>query len=210
MSTKKQFDHPTLLLVEHGATEFTGSGAKDRIHGTKYDLPLTWQGHSQAKASADKLKGYDIATLRTSPMKRAKETAEHISGAIGKSAEADDDLKPLDSGYLSGMTHESAEGRIRYYVNHPDKAIPEGQSYGEWWDNASSRMAKRLKETESTPGQAHVDVLHSSEIASMPAIVRGDPPSAWQSKQVPGPGRISAVEKHGGRWKFIPDWKGDN
>jgi len=206
---KKQFEYPTLLLVEHGSTEYTGNGeSEDRIHGTKYDLPLTWEGHRQAKQVADKLAPFDIASLRTSPQQRATETAEHIGKAVGRPPEVDEGLKPLDSGYLSGMTHESAKSRLEYYVKHPDKLIPEGQAYGEWWDTASARMAARLKEVEKTPDQGHVDVLHSSEIASMPAIVRGDPPSVWSGQQIPGPGRISAVEKHGGRWKFVEDWNG--
>lgn len=205
---KKQFDYPTLLLVEHGATDFTDSGAKDRLHGTKYDLPLTVEGHRQAATVGEKLKSYDIATLRTSPLQRATETAKHIGDATGQKPEEDEGLKPLDSGYLSGMTHEAAEGRIKYYVKNPDKPIPEGQPYGEWWDTASARMAKRLKETEKTPGQAHVDVLHSSEIASMPAMVKGEGPSPFAAKQIPGPGKISAVEKRGGKWVFNPDWKG--
>jgi broad specificity phosphatase PhoE len=209
LSDKKQFDYPTLLLVEHGETEFSGDDDKsERIHGIKFDLPLTLQGHRQASSVADMLKDHDIATLKTSPMQRAKETAEHVGDAIGLEPEEDDDLKPLDAGYLSGMTHDAAHSRIEYYVKNPHKPIPEGQAYGDWWDTASERMAKRLKETERTPGQAHVDVLHSSEIASMPQIIRGDPPTIWGEKQIPGPGKISAVEKHGSRWQFNPNWEG--
>lgn len=206
---KKQFDNPTLLLVEHGETDFAGDDdTSERIHGTKYDLPLTVKGHQSAQQSADKLKGHDIASLKTSPMQRAKETAERISDTIGMPVEEDEGLTPLDAGYLSGMTHEVAKARIEYYVQHPDKPIPEGQPYGEWWDGATSRMEKRLKEAEKTPGRAHVDVLHSSEIASMPLIIKGEPPQIW-SKQIPGPGNISAVKKVGGKWNFIPNWEGE-
>lgn len=209
MSQKKQFEYPTLLLVEHGSTEFTGDDENtDRIHGTKFDKPLTLEGHRQAATVAEKLKGHDIASLNTSPMQRAKETAEHISGAIGIKPEEDEGLMPLDSGYLSGMTHDSAHSRIEYYVKNPHKPIPDGQAYGDWWETASARMARRLKETKGLDGQANVDVLHSSEIASMPAIIRGDAPGIWDSKQIPGPGKISAVELRGGKWQFRPNWEG--
>ena len=208
---KKQFDYPTLLLVEHGETEFTGSTDRtDRIHGTKYDHPLTLEGHRQAAAVAEKLKDYDIASLNSSPQLRAKETAEHISKTTGVTAKEDDDLKPLDAGYLSGMTHDNAKRRMEYYVKNPHKEIPGGQAYGEWFDNASNRMARRLKETQSAPeGKANVDVLHSSEIASMPNIIKGEGPSVW-SRQIPGPGRISAVVKRNGKWSFVGDWDGSN
>ncbi len=73
---------------------------------------------------------------------------------------------------------------------------------------ASNRMAKRLKEAEKTPGQAHVDVLHSSEIASMPSIIKGEGPTVT-SRHIPGPGNISAVEKKGGKWQFKEDWNGE-
>lgn len=208
--TKKQFDNPTLLLVEHGATEFTGDDDQtDRIHGTKYDLPLTLDGHRQAMKVADALKDYDIHSIKTSPMQRAKETAEHISDATGTKAVDDEGLKPLDSGFMSGMTHDNASRRIEYYVKNSHKPIPGSEgSYGEWWDKASGRMAKRLAETKRLPeGKANVDVLHSSEIASMPNIINGDPPSLW-TRQVPGPGKISAVTLHGGKWRFTSDWTG--
>ena len=209
---KKQFENPTLLLVEHGETEFTDSGENDRIHGTKYDLPLTVRGHQQANKAAEALAPFDIGSLKHSPMKRSTETAGYVGKAVGQEPEKDEGLMPLDSGYMSGMTHKAAHRRIEYYVKNPDKPIPGSDgSYGDWWDTASNRMAKRLKETaalHNDTGQGAVDVLHSSEIASMPAIIRGDPPSMWASKQVPGPGKISAVEKHGGKWHFTPNWKG--
>jgi broad specificity phosphatase PhoE len=213
MSQKKQFDNPTLLLIEHGETEFAANGdQEERIHGTKYDLPLTREGHGQAKDVADKVKGFDIASLKTSPMQRAKETAEYVGKATGQEPEEDEGLKPLDAGYLSGMTHDTAKARMEYYVKNAHKQIPGSEgTYGDWWNTASSRMAKRLKETESihkSSGQGAVDVLHSSEIASMPDIVKGDPPKLWGERQIPGPGRISAVEKQGGRWQFMEDWNG--
>lgn len=212
MSQKKQFDHPTLLLVEHGETEFSGDDDKtERIHGTKYDLPLTLEGHRQAAGVADKLKDHDIASVDTSPMMRARETAEHISDATGVKAKPDDGMKPLDSGYLSGMNHEQAHRRIEYYVKNPHKQIPGGESYGDWWDTVTNRMASRLKETEqqhARTGQANVDVLHSSEIVSMPNIIRGDEPSMWTSKKIPGPGQISAVQKMNGKWRYTPHWEG--
>jgi hypothetical protein len=107
------------------------------------------------------------------------------------------------------MTHDVAKRRVMYYVQHPDKQIPGGQTYGDWWDTASDRMAKRLKEVERNPEQGHVDVLHSSEIASMPKIIQGEGPGIWTGK-IPGPGEISAVKKQGGRWRFINDWKGES
>lgn len=203
---KKQFEYPTLLLVEHGETEFADP---ERIHGTKYDLPLTLEGHKQAADIAEMLKDYDIASLRTSPMQRAKETADHISDATGQEAEEDEGLAPLDSGYMSGMTHDAAQRRLEYYVANPHKDIPGGTgSYGDWWDTAAERMAKRLKETKSLDGQANVDVLHSSEIASMPAIIRGEGPGIWDKTQIPKSGKVSAVELHGSRWQFKPNWEG--
>jgi broad specificity phosphatase PhoE len=208
---KKQFDNPTLLLVEHGETDFSGNNDKtERIHGTKYDLPLTLEGHRQAAECADKLKDYDIGSLKTSPQLRAKQTAEVIGDAIGHKPEEDEDLKPLDAGYLSGMTHDAAKSRIEYYVKNPHKQIPDGEKYGDWWDTASERMAHRLKETESLhkgTGQGAADVLHSSEIASMPNIIRGDPPTIW-GRQIPGSGKVSAVEKKGGKWHYTPHWEG--
>lgn len=202
---KIQVRWPTVLLIEHGDTEFAGSGDADRIHGTKYDLPLTAKGREQMERAAEKIADYEVASFEHSPMLRSKQSAEIISRTIGKKAVPNEALLPWDSGFASGMTHGAAKDLIRYYVQNAHKVIPEGQAYGEWWDTFQRDMTKTLKMAEKTPGQVHVRAVHSSEVTAAPAIIKGDPAQVLDQR-LPSSGQVAALEKRGGRWRFIPKY----
>jgi broad specificity phosphatase PhoE len=199
---KIQFRNPTVLLVEHGSTEFSAQGDKDRIHGTKFDLPLTKEGRRQAERAAEILADYDIATLEHSPMLRATQTAKIISQATGVKAVPNVKLLPWDSGFVSGMTHGAAADIIEYYVRNPHKVIRDGKAYGGWYDVYSEALREKMKQAESMPGQAYVLGVHSSEVSTAPAVIKGDP-ADFLDEQLPGSGQIAALEKRGGRWRFI-------
>ena len=204
---KIPFEHPTLLLVEHGETEFSERpGHEDRIHGTKFDLPLIALGRQQAKKDGEKLNKYDIATLEHSPQLRSTQHAKIISDIIGVPAKKDDRLRPLDTGIMSGMTHEKAENWLRYYIENPHKKIPgsvSGQGiYDKWYDGWSEALAEGLKLAEKTPGQGHVKVLHSSEIMTVRSVIQGDPPTVASRESLPASGEILMLEKRGGKWRM--------
>lgn len=194
--------NPTILLIEHGRTDFYGEGENDRIHGTKFDLPLTAEGREDAHHAAEILEDYDLASLEHSPMLRAKQTADIIARATGLKPEPNERLLPWDSGFASGMRHDAAKDIIAYYVRNPHKAIRDGQPYGDWYETYSAALRRKMKEAEETPGQAHVLGVHSSEVSTAPAVIKGDP-AEMLDEQLPGPGQVAALEKRGGRWRFI-------
>lgn len=202
-STKVQVRWPTILLLEHGDTDFTGVGDADQIHGTKHDRPLIAKGRRQAELAAEKIADYDVASLEHSPMLRSKQTAEYVEKATGVKAVPNEALLPWDSGVISGMTHGAAKEWIAYYVKNPGKVIREGEAYGDWWDKFSKGLRVKMKEAEKTPGQVHVLGVHSSEVTAAPAIIKGDPAQVL-NERLPGSGQIAALEKKGGRWRFIP------
>lgn len=61
-----------LLLVRHGETEWTLS----RRHTGLTDLPLTVNGEAQARTLAPLLAEHAVALALTSPLRRARRTAE--------------------------------------------------------------------------------------------------------------------------------------
>jgi broad specificity phosphatase PhoE len=202
---KIRVNWPTVLLIEHGDTEFAGSGDSDRIHGVKFDLPLTSKGRAQMENAAEKLADYDVATLEHSPMLRSKQSADILAKVAEVKPVPNDALLPWDSGFASGMTHGAAKELIEFYVRNPEKTIRDGQPYGEWWDKFQRDMAKTLKLAEKTPGKVHVRAVHSSEVTAAPAIIKGDP-AQFVDRRLPGSAQIAALEKRGGRWRFIPKW----
>lgn len=206
--TRKRFNQPTVLLVEHGSTDFSAPGDDDKIHGIKFDLPLTDRGRKEVDPAAKLLKDYSIATLEHSPMRRSAETSRIIGQAIGVKPVPRPGLLPWDSGFVSGMTHGAAKDIVEYYVEHPKRPIRDGEPYGDWWDAFTAEMLDTLKRAKETPNQAHVRGVHSSEVTAAPAIIKGDP-ALVLDQRLPGAGKISALMLQGRRWQFIPEWKGE-
>jgi broad specificity phosphatase PhoE len=86
-----------LLVVRHGETEWSRSGQ----HTSRTDLPLLPAGEQQARALAARLADRTVTAVVTSPMTRARRTAElaGLSGAV-----IDDDLREWGYGDLEGVT----------------------------------------------------------------------------------------------------------
>lgn len=88
---------PRLILVRHGATEWSETGQ----HTGLTDLPLLPSGEEGARALAPLLAGYDITHVRSSPLQRARRTAE-LAGQLVDSL--DPDLLEWDYGAYEGIT----------------------------------------------------------------------------------------------------------
>jgi broad specificity phosphatase PhoE len=87
---------PTIWLVRHGETAWTISGQ----HTGRTDIPLTEQGERAARELAGLLGGRSFVCVLTSPLRRARSTAE-LAG-FGDRAEPDADLMEWDYGIFEG------------------------------------------------------------------------------------------------------------
>lgn len=87
-----------LWLIRHGETEWSLSG---RHTGTT-DIPITPEGELQARAIGHLLAKRRFDHVRSSPMARARRTAE-LAG-FGDRAQASDALGEVDYGDFEGLT----------------------------------------------------------------------------------------------------------
>ncbi len=87
-----------ILLVRHGETEWSASGR----HTSVTDVALTDHGCAQAAALAERLAGYDIALVLSSPRQRALDTCG-LAGLRGR-AEVTEDLAEWNYGDYEGRT----------------------------------------------------------------------------------------------------------
>jgi broad specificity phosphatase PhoE len=98
---------PDVVLVRHGETAWSVSGQ----HTGRTDLDLTATGEAQAKAASALLGDSHFDLVMTSPMRRARRTAE-LAGLTPY--ELDDDLREWDYGDFEGLTsdqiHEEVPG----------------------------------------------------------------------------------------------------
>ncbi|GAB3174087.1 histidine phosphatase family protein [Streptomyces incanus] len=86
-----------LLLARHGETEWSRSGR----HTGHTDLPLTEDGEAQARALAPLVADRSLALVLTSPLVRARRTAE-LAGL--SRALTEPDLREWDYGGYEGVT----------------------------------------------------------------------------------------------------------
>lgn len=97
-----------LLLIRHGQSEWNAQG---RWQG-QADPPLTTKGRQQATQAAETLMGYDIASMTTSALERARVTGELLAKGLGLAAPA---IEPLlnerSAGEWSGLTKSEIEDR---------------------------------------------------------------------------------------------------
>jgi len=87
-----------VVLVRHGETDWT----RTRQHTGRTDLPLDEEGREQARPVAEALRGRTFGLVLTSPLRRARETAE-LAGFLAV-AQDRDDLAEWDYGNYEGRT----------------------------------------------------------------------------------------------------------
>jgi probable phosphoglycerate mutase len=92
----------TTILLRHGQTEMS----VERRFAGRGDIPLTETGERQAAAAASRLTARRIDAIVTSPLQRARRTAEAVATATGAPLATDDGLAETDFGAaLAGGDH---------------------------------------------------------------------------------------------------------
>jgi broad specificity phosphatase PhoE len=101
----------SVFLVRHGETEWSASGK----HTSRTDIELTPEGERAARALGERLAGREFALILTSPLRRARDTAD-LAGFAGR-YEVDEDLREFDYGSYEGLTTpEIREQRPGWYL----------------------------------------------------------------------------------------------
>jgi broad specificity phosphatase PhoE/ribonuclease HI len=137
----------TTLLLRHGQTELS---AERRFAG-RGDIPLTEEGLRQAAAAADRLAargGIDV--IVTSPLRRARQTADAVARATGAPLLADDGLIETDFGKWEGMTIAEASQRwpdqVSAWMRSVDVAPPGGESFADVISRVNAALDRLLAE----------------------------------------------------------------
>ena len=100
-----------IFITRHGQTEWNSLG---RLQGRK-DIELNEVGKEQAMKIGKKIKDEKINIIITSPLKRARETAEIINKQLNAEIVEDDRLMERCYGDLEGITKvELKEKKIKY------------------------------------------------------------------------------------------------
>lgn len=120
-----------LILIRHGETEWN---EKKRFQGIS-DVPLSPKGAAQALALARSLEEESLAAIYTSPLIRARQTAEYLVRHHSCPVRVLEDLRELDQGRLEGLTGEELRRDFpefipRWLESPGETNLPGGESLG--------------------------------------------------------------------------------
>jgi len=87
-----------ILIIRHGETAWN----RGKIFRGTYDIPLNENGKQQARLAAEALKDIKLDAVYTSPLSRAKESAEIVTEYHGISPITHDGFIDLDYGEWTG------------------------------------------------------------------------------------------------------------
>ncbi|NLE77358.1 MAG: histidine phosphatase family protein [Chloroflexi bacterium] len=134
-----------IILVRHGQT---GWNVQSRFRGTA-DIALNEAGVAQAEAVARRLQGESIAAIYTSPLQRARHTADIVAGPHGLPVREVPAFRSVDYGQWEGQLEEDVAQQYphlyRLYRNRPDQVqFPGGESLGLLRDRAMRALMDLL------------------------------------------------------------------
>ncbi len=121
-----------LILVRHGETRWN---RENRVLG-QTEIALNKTGRKQAARLARALKDENVSAIYSSPLRRARETADEIARGHGLEVVTDDALKEVDAGELDGLTYEEITERYGDFLeewmkDNPSLRMPGGESMTE-------------------------------------------------------------------------------
>lgn len=167
----------SLLLLRHGETPLS---VERRFSGLG-DAELTANGLAQAAAAARRLsrEPYRIDVIVSSPLKRARQTAEAVAELTGLSVEVDEDLREADFGAWEGHTFTEIQrewpDELTAWLADPNVAPPGGESFAH-----AARRVERVRDRliERYEGRTVLVVSHVTPIKTLLRLALMAPPAA--------------------------------
>ncbi|HEX3389267.1 MAG TPA: bifunctional RNase H/acid phosphatase [Streptosporangiaceae bacterium] len=157
----------TTVLLRHGETPLS---AERRFAG-RGDIPLTETGKLQAKAAAQRLAARGgVQLIVTSPLRRARLTAEAVAAATGAPVEVDEGWIEADFGEWEGLSYAEAMERwpdeVTAWMNDTSVAPPDGESFATAGRRVLAALDRLLE--RSDPGR----VVVVSHVTPMKTVLR--------------------------------------
>lgn len=165
----------TMWLLRHGETPLS---VEKRFSG-RGDPALNDRGMAQAKAAAHRLAEHDIDAVISSPLRRARQTAQAVAEALGVDVVVDEGFVETDFGAWEGLTFAEVRSRwpdeMTAWLASPDVAPSGGETF-----TATFERVRRARESvvASYAGRAVVVVSHVTPIKVLLRDALEAPPQA--------------------------------
>jgi probable phosphomutase (TIGR03848 family) len=188
----------TVFLVRHAAHDRVDRVLCGRMPG----VGLGEAGRRQAEALAQRFAGVGVDAVWTSPLQRARETAEPIAARLGLRARASDALCEIDFGAWTGQGFDALRDDPRWRRWNEARGSerpPGGESMAEAQARASAEVERARAEH---PDGRVVLVSHGDVIKAVLAGVLGLPLDAHARFEI-APASVSALAVWDGGGKVL-------
>ncbi|MCU1638575.1 MAG: histidine phosphatase family protein [Microbacteriaceae bacterium] len=175
----------TIAFIRHGQTDWNAAG---RMQGTS-DIPLNGTGRQQARDAVDLLSGFDWNVIVSSPLVRARETAELIADGLGLKLGRSYDL-------LVERHYGEGEGRTmdQILARWPDRDYPGLEPL----DSVVARGTSALQQiADEHEGENVVIVCHGTLIRYTLASLHGHPLDPIVN------GAVSTLDRLDDTWRLL-------
>jgi alpha-ribazole phosphatase/probable phosphoglycerate mutase len=184
---------PLLTLIRHGRTTWNND---NRMQGWA-DPPLDDHGRAQARALSGRLAADTFAAIYSSPLLRARETAEIVAAPHRLPVTCHDDLRERNVGEWVGLTFAEARARA------PERFVGDWRTHGapggETQAALTARVAACLHSLLAThPEERFAIVSHGGALSAALAHLLGLPANTPVSFSFPNTGlaRVSVRLHH--------------
>jgi probable phosphoglycerate mutase len=182
-----------LFLVRHAAHDLVDRALCGRMPGVR----LGEHGRAQAERLAMRLSRESVVAVQSSPLERARETAEPIATRFGLGVEVADALSEIDVGEWSGRPFDELRDDARWALWNAARSVTRAPG-GETMLEVQARAVAHLEALRSRfPDLGVVLVSHADVIKAALAYCLGLSLDSLQRFEI-APASLSIVE--------IGDW----
>ncbi|MEV6953737.1 histidine phosphatase family protein [Streptomyces sp. NPDC051183] len=183
-----------IYLVRHGQSQWQLSPSED------WDTSLSPLGHDQAKhlgqwfagdAALDATTRLTVGSVVTSPLKRARETAEYLCDPLGPPADVQPTLKEAAFHVVSELPRAAAP-----FAPWPE--VPLSERYLDFRAQARTALAELTRRAEET-GQPVLAVTHGGLIKTVFRTIAETDAFCLKLYNC----GINAIEWTNGRWRVV-------
>jgi len=173
----------TLYLVRHGETDANVSG----VWQGSTDSPLNARGQTQARALARRIarEQLPISLIYSSPLRRARQTAEFIAEALDAfPIVLDSGLAEYHLGEWEGLTYEQLKDEKHLWdrmAEDPDFMPPGGESPRQF----ATRLLNSIQTiVDQNAGETVAVVGHGGALATALSMILDQNGAAWRQYQM--------------------------
>lgn len=182
-----------LLLVRHGQTQWN----IERRYQGQQDTELTDFGRQQMVSAAQWLESETIDKLVTSPLKRARESADIVAEACGLYPQIDHRLTELHLGKWEGQPYTTGRGVENWF-----KLAPHGGEKGVTFHGRIRNWLICQPIITELADDTVLLVVHGLVVQSMLSLLLKEPFDVWHNRPVKN-GSIAELVQRGDSWRLV-------